>query len=72
MLGDNYPIFDDEYSYSSEELAKFAVKFDTYEKIKSAIQQYGLEGTEEVIKRVYTNLKTQESLLKILYEIWKG
>lgn len=69
-FGDNYPQFNNEHI--PEELAKEAIKSNAYENIKKAIKRYGLEGTEDKIKELYNNTKTQRYLLKILYEIWKG
>jgi len=67
MLGDNYPQFNNE-----EGLAEEAVKLNAYENIKKAIERYGLERTEDVIKINYKNMpKAKELLLKTLYEIWK-
>lgn len=74
MLGDNFPQFADEFNneerYTPKELAEKAIKIDSYENIKKAINRYGLEGTEDKIKELYSNPKTREYLLKTLYFIW--
>ena len=66
MLGDNYPVF------NNDEIAKEAIRTSAYNHLKKAIKRYGLEGTEDTIKRVYINQKTRDYLLEILHEIWKG
>lgn len=75
MLGDNYPFIKDEWGKDKKEhyTPEDIVKIDTYKHIKNAIKRYGLEGTEEVIKRIYShNSKARDYMLKTLYEIWKG
>ena len=73
MLGDNYPVFDNEHLYTPEELANFAIKFDSYNEIKKVIRRCGLEGTEDMIKKVYQNVPgARDYMLKRLYEIWRG
>ena len=70
MLGDNYPIFFKDYV--PDELVKKAIKIDAYNHLKGAVKQYGLEHTEDIIKRVYSNPQTRDYMLKILHAIWKG
>lgn len=49
------------------------VQLMTRENIQIAINRYGIEGTEEVIKRVYQlNTKLRDYMLKEYYAIIKG
>jgi len=66
MLGDNFPQF--YKKYTPEDI----IKLSAYDNVRKAIKQYGLERTEDIIKEVYTNPKTRDYLLKVLYEIWKS
>lgn len=71
MLGDNFPQLNNEIP--DENLAQEAIKIDAYSHIKEAIKKYGLEGTEDKIKEIYSNNpKIREIMLKTLYAIWKG
>lgn len=65
-IGDNFPQFNKEYNI------KDIIKLDAINNLKKAIKKYGLERAEDIIKEVYTNPKTRDYLLKVLYEIWKG
>ena len=72
MYGDNFPELN-KPEYTPEEIANFAVKYDTFNQIKKLIGIHGLEGAEEVIKRLYRhNEGIRTYMLKMLYEIWKG
>ena len=75
MLGDNYPywLFEKKEEYTKEEVVEVLTNAQMYDYLKEAIKRYGLEGTEEIIKRVYNTLpKLRQDYLKMLYEIWKG
>lgn len=75
MLGDNYPFMKDEEKegYTLKEAVSILSKAKIYYETKRAIKRYGLERTEDIIKRVYKTLpKLRENFLKMLYEIWKG
>ena len=78
MIGDNYPFMKNEWEkdnkeYTPEETIKILTKAQMYYHLKKAIKRYGLEGTEEVVKRVYNTVpKLKEQMLNMLWEIWKG
>ena len=68
MLGYNFPQFNNQ-----EAMAKEAIRLDTYDHIKKAMKKYGIEGTEDIIKRVYENMPdTRDYLLRLYREILKG
>ena len=75
MLGDNYPHwvrYDFGY-YMPKEIKKILSKTQMYDYIRDCIRKNGLEGAEEVIKRVYNTVpKIRQDYLQMLYEIWKG
>ena len=59
--------------YTPKEAIKILTKARMYEHIKVCIKNNGLEGAEEVIKKVYkTAPKLRVKMLKVLYEVWKG
>ena len=72
MFEDNQFQFE-EKGYSIEEAIRILSEARMYESLKKAVKKYGLEGTEEVIKNVYSSSpKLKEKMLEALHYIWKG
>lgn len=72
MYEDNKSQFE-EKDYSLKEAISILSEARMYESLKEAVKKYGLEGTEEIIKNVYSSSpKLKEKMLEALHYIWKG
>jgi len=59
--------------YSKEDVIKWVIECDIYLHVKKAMKHYGIEATEETIKRVYITMpKLKKEMLRVYKEIING
>jgi len=49
------------------------IKFQMYHHLNQAFKKWGIEGTEQKLKEIYSQMPTlQEKYLKVYYKLLKG
>lgn len=59
--------------YTKEQVIKWAIECDLYQHVKKAMNHYGIEATEDAIKRAYNAMpKLRNNMLRVYKEIING
>lgn len=62
----------DKKYYTIDEAISILIQIDTENQIRKAVSESGIEGTEDMIKRVYTrHPKIKSNMLKTLHKLYK-
>lgn len=54
-------------NYTKKELIRLVIEHDVYLNIKKAMKYYGIEGTEDAIKRAYSVMPTLKDIMLETY-----